>query len=182
MRKGSSLVEVVIAIAILAVPIAILLTVIASERPIVDYTTDQMLLSSLASSKMSEIEEEIRLNPTYYQTDKYYGFQYDPGSVDDINLTPWTASIMEGTKYYGFQYDPGSVDDINLTPWTASIMEGTFYKIGYPEYRYQFYLSNTTASGVKAVTLITWRRPTYASAPILKNILYLEVFAGAESY
>jgi len=62
MRKGSSLVEVVIAIAILAVPIAILLTVIASERPIVDYTTDQMLLSSLASSKMSEIEEEIRLN------------------------------------------------------------------------------------------------------------------------
>jgi len=59
---------------------------------------------------------------------------------------------------------------------------GTFYKIGYPEYRYQFYLSNTTASGVKAVTLITWRRPTYAGAPILKNILYLEVFAGAESY
>jgi len=56
MRKGSSLVEVVIAIAILAVPIAILLTVIASESPIVDYTTDQMLLSSLASSKMSEIE------------------------------------------------------------------------------------------------------------------------------
>jgi len=158
MRKGSSLVEVVIAIAILAVPIAILLTVIASERPIVDYTTDQMLLSSLASSKMSEIEEEIRLNPTYYQTDKYYGFQYDPGSAGDINLAPWTASIVDGT----------------------------FYKIGYPEYRYQFYLSfylsNTTASGVKAVTLITWRRPTYAGAPILKNILYLEVFAGAESY
>jgi len=156
MRKGSSLVEVVIAIAILAVPIAILLTVIASERPIVDYTTDQMLLSSLASSKMSEIEEEIRLNPTYYQTDKYYGFQYDPGSTEDVNLAPWTASIVDGT----------------------------FYKIGYPEYRYQFYfyLSNTTASGVKAVTLITWRRPTYAGAPILKNILYLEVFAGAESY
>jgi len=155
MRKGSSRVELVIAIAILAVHIAILLTVIASERPIVDYTTDQMLLSSLASSKMSEIEEEIRLNPTYYQTDN---------------------------KYYGFQYDPGSAGDINLAPWTASIVDGTFYKIGYPEYRYQFYLSNTTASGVKAVTLITWRRPTYASAPILKNILYLEVFAGAESY
>ena len=154
MRRGSSIVEVVIAIAILAVPVAILLTVIASERPIVDYTADQMLISSLASSKMSEIEQAIRLNPTYYQTDKYYGFQYEPGSVGDINTTPWTASVVDGT----------------------------FYKIGYPEYRYQFYLSNTTASGVKAVTLRVWRRPTYAGAPILKSIMYLEVFAGAESY
>jgi len=73
------------------------------------------------------------------------------------------------------------VGDINLTPWTASIMEGTFYKIGYPEYRDPFYLSNTTASDVKAVTLITWRGLTYVGAPILKNIVYLEVFAGAEN-
>jgi len=154
MRKGSSIVEVVIAIAILSVPIAILLTVIASERPIVDYTSEQMLLSSLASSKMSEIEQAVRLNPQYYATNKYYGFPYSPGSAGDLNTAPWTASTAEGT----------------------------FFKIGYPEYRYQFYLSNVAGSDVKAISLIVWRRPTHSQAPILKQIMYLEVYVGSKPY
>lgn len=154
-KKGTALVEVVLAIAILSLPLVILLTVLSSEKPLISYTADQLILSSLASSKMSEIEQSIRANPQYYKVGGYYGFKWAPGSDNDIAC------------------DPANAD--------TSQVDGTFYKVGYPEYRYQFYITEGN-NGLRKVHLLCWRRPKVSGALILKTTLYCEIYGGTSGY
>jgi len=158
-RKGSALIEVVVALAILSFSVNILLMVLTSQRPITSYTSDQMVLTALAASKMSEIEQAIRTTPGYYQAGYYYGFQYDPGSANDVQVNPADASNPSYAMY-----------------------PGTFYKLGFPEYRYQFYITNGSVTNLKRVYLKVWRRPMTTESLILQTTLYTEVYGGNYAY
>jgi len=148
MRKGAALVEVVLAVGVIAMAATAIFVSIVSEPALSSYTLSKLSVESLAVSKMNEIEGKLRSNPDYYAPNTYYGFQWDPGSANDINRDPRK----------GYTSDTG-----------------TFYKDGYPEYRYQFYI--TFDGNGRFIHLLVWRRPKTSSDVILKTYLYEEVYA-----
>jgi len=148
MRRGAVLLEVIIAVVVITLAAVPLFVTIVSERALSSYALAHLTAISLAQSKMADIEGKLRVNPDYYGVNKYYGFQYDPGSSDDINHDP---SLPQ------YQQD-----------------QGTFFKEGLPEYRYQFYITND--GNGKFVHLLVWRRPNVSGGLIVKTYLYEEVY------
>lgn len=149
-RKGVALVEVILAAAILAVVILPIGVSTVSEHALGQYAESKMAVADLAYMKMSLLEAKIRANPNVFDANKYYGFRYDPGDVNDVKHDPEK----------GYSQDPG-----------------TFWKQGYPEVRYQFYV--TKDGGLYYVHLLVWRRPKTQGGLIIRNYLFEEVMPNA---
>lgn len=145
-RKGSALIEVVLGAVVLAMVIAPIAIATVSEHALGQYAESKMAVADLAYMKMSLLEAKIRANPDAFDINKYYGFQYDPGDANDIKHDPEE----------GYSQDPG-----------------TFWKQGYPEVRYQLYI--TKDNGLYYVHLLVWRRPKTQGGLIIRNYLFEEV-------
>ena len=147
-RRGVALIEVVLAVGVLAMATMPIFVSTVSQKSLNSYTLSKLSVESLANAKMSEIEGKLRTKIDYYAINTYYGFQYDPGSPEDIAHDPEN----------GYANDPG-----------------TFCKEGYPEYRYQFYV---TPDGIgRVIHLFVWRRPKKSGGLILETYLYEGVYA-----
>lgn len=162
-RKGTVLIETIVSAILVGAVLYVLLIVIASEKPIVHYASDRMFITSLAYTKMTAIEQDIRNNPNSFKvssgtTKYYYGFKYAPGSDDDYKIDPEDKDHPEYSTY-----------------------PGTFYKLGYPEYRYQFYIDHSDETSSETclytVHLIVWRRAKEKNRLILKEVLNEEVYS-----
>jgi hypothetical protein len=151
LKKGTAIIEVIIAIVILSLASIPLFITLISERSVSDYSLNHITVVSLAQAKMNDIEGKLRSNMAYYAVNTYYGFQYDPGSTEDINHDPANTA---------YQADPG-----------------TFFRDGLPEYRYQFYITND--GNGKFIHLRVWRRPVLQGGLIVSTFLYEEVFSNA---
>ena len=148
-RRGAALIEVILAMAILATVLLPLAVSVASEHVFGKYAQAKMAVNDLAYMKMTQIESKIRSGTTFDEND-YYGCEWDPGSEEDMKHNP----------------DKGYVND-----------PGTFYKEGYPEVRYQFYV--TRDGNLYYVHLLVWRRPKTTGGAIIRAYLFEEVMRGA---
>jgi len=145
-RRGTALIEVILAAAVLAMVILPISISTVSEHALGQYAESKMAVADLAYMKMSLLEAKIRANPSVFDTNKYYGFRYDPGDANDIKHDPEK----------GYSQDPG-----------------TFWKKGYPEVRYQFYI--TKDGGLYYIHLLVWRRPKTQNGLIIRDYLFEEV-------
>lgn len=152
-RRGTALIEVILAVAVLATVLAPISISTISEHALGKYAESKMAVANLAYMKMNLLEMKVRTNPHVFETSKYYGFQYDPGSADDIKHDPEN----------GYSQDPG-----------------TFWRKGYPEVRYQFYVTSEP-HGLYYIHLLVWRRPKTQNGLIIRNYLFEEVLPDAAS-
>lgn len=147
MRKGYALLSVVVAAVLIAIPLIGITVGIASQRPMIRYAQDKMNTASLAYMKMNDIVATLHNNSSYYELNKYYGFQYAMGSDEDYKHDPTLSQ---------YQHDPG-----------------TFYNLGFPEVRFQFYVTNDSAdSNMEDVYLHVWRRPKNKGGNIISIYLF----------
>lgn len=117
MRKGNVVLEMIVAVFIVSLSVGVLAGAVSSGHALSSYSIDRIITSNLAVIKMQEIEGKIQSEHFKIYTDKYYGFQYDPGTSDDLKRDPQT-----------YNKDPG-----------------TFYQFGHPEIRYQYWFTISDA-------------------------------------
>ncbi|MEM3828063.1 MAG: hypothetical protein QXP36_02435 [Conexivisphaerales archaeon] len=141
-KKGSLLLETIIASGVLLTVILAFSILVLSVRTYFFREIDRLIVYNLAYTKAKEIQGNIET----YQ---------------------WTN--FDFSKYYGFPFDCGSSSDMGIGDDTSSV-PGTFSDMGHPEVRYQFYFvpvpdqSGQPYSKLVGVYLRVWKYATWRQA------------------